>query len=158
MSYPGPIIPEVFGTQDKKDDDGQVIDSLLIETDAPPDLKTATQLVDAPETPKIPRPSRLLTGNITLVSTLVSPVMILPADTNRKSVTLSVLSTAASPNALVEYVSVADNNGVLNTTSAWNLRNAAIPVTLYDYTGALWVFPATTITAAIELTWVAVTL
>src|SRR6478736_5476465 len=86
-----------------------------------------------------------------------SPHQVLPADPNRKSVTLAVLSTAAAPNAYNEYVIVSDENGKVSAGSGFNLRGPDNPLIIPDYTGAIWAIPASSITASIELTWLAVT-
>lgn len=145
---------EMFGSQDLKDDDGQVIDSLLIETDAPPDPAKGEMSFDkpAPTLPKIP--TRLLTGYQNFTAT-TDPIMILPADPSRKSVTLTVFSAAAAPTASVEYLSISDESGKLNTTSAMNLRHGKDPIAL-DHSGPIFAKGASTLTAVMELTWVAV--
>jgi hypothetical protein len=148
---------EVFGSQDLKDDDGAVIDSFFIETDAPPNPADAPEPITVVSLPEPPKPSRLLSGNQAFTTAFTSPVQVLPADAKRKSITLSVLSSAASPAALVEYLSVADESGKCGTSAGWNLRHGKDPVTLTAYTGAIWAYAPASLTAAIELTWVAVT-
>jgi hypothetical protein len=148
---------EVFGSQDLKDDDGAVIDSFFVETDAPPNPADAPQPITVLSLPTPPKPGRLLGGNQSFTTAFTSPVLVLPADAKRKSITLSVLSSAASPAALVEYLSIADESGKCGTSAGWNLRHGKDPVTLIDYTGAIWAYAPTTLTAAIELTWVSVT-
>jgi hypothetical protein len=146
---------EVFGSQDLKDDDGAVIDSLLIETNAPPTpVPEPITVVHLPEPPK---PGRLLTGYQSFTAPFATPMQVLPADAKRKSITLSVFSEAASPAAAVEFLSVADESGKVGTSGAWKLRHGKDPVTLDGYTGAVWANASPTITAALELTWVSVT-
>lgn len=82
---------EMFGTQDLKDDDGEVIDSLFIETDAPPDIKQATQPILVKELIEPRKITRLLSGDITIdPSWTVS--MLLPADANRQELKIRVYS------------------------------------------------------------------
>lgn len=141
---------------DTRDDDGTVIDSFLIETDTP-----ATPVTEPiSPAPLITPPSwgRLLTGSFVVTTALLAPWMVLPADTRRKSVTLSALSLAASPTAYAEYVQLSDENGkVLGMSGGYNLRHGKDPLVLMGYTGPLYVFPAATITAGIEISWIAVT-
>jgi hypothetical protein len=148
---------EIFGSQDLKDDDGAVIDSFFLETDAPPNPADAPQPITVVSLPEPPKPGRLLSGTQSFTTSFVSPVLVLPADAKRKSITLSVFSTAASPAAQTEYLSVADESGKCGTSAGWTLRHGKDPVTLIDYTGAIWAFAPSSLTAAIELTWVSVT-
>lgn len=157
-----PFMP--FESANNADDDGQVIDSFLIETDTPPNILDAlnelnTGLRERLQEPKIT--SRMLAGNMSFgigANYFTAPTMILPADANRSSLTLSVFSSAASPSALVEYLSMADENGKCLTSAAMNLRHGRNdPVSLAGYTGAVYVQLAPSATAAMEITWVAVT-
>jgi hypothetical protein len=149
---------EIFGSQNLSDDDGPVIDSLFIETDSPPDMKAATEPIPATSQKQPISCGRLLTGSLSMtLAVFTSPTQILPADPNRKSLVLTAFSSAASPTALVEYIEISDENGKVAGSSGFNLRPGKDPITLTDYTGALWAMPASTITAAIELSWVAVT-
>jgi hypothetical protein len=147
---------QIFGSQDLKDDDGNVIDSFFIETDAPPNLADAPQpiTVVAPTEPVVA--TRLLTGTIQLTATM-DPVQILPADTNRKSVSVQIYTTAASSTAVGEYVTLADENGKCRTSGAWTLRSGKDPYTIIDHTGPIFVQAASTVSANMELTWWAVT-
>lgn len=149
---------EIFASQNLTDDDGPVIDSFFIETDAPPDMKAATEPIPATTHVQPVTCGRLLTGSTSMtLGVFTSPYLFLPADANRKSVVLTAFSSAAAPTALVEYIQISDENGKVLGTAGFNLRPGKDPVTLSDYTGALWAMPASTITAAIELSWVAVT-
>lgn len=149
---------EPFESQDKHDDDGQVIDSFLIETDAPPDLRQAEMVV--PIAPLITvRPiTRILSGYRNLHNGFTVE-MILPADADRLSLTLAAFSTNATPTAASEYISIADENGKVLTSSAYLLRHGRDPLVLTGHTGPLYavagsgVLPAT----PIELTWMAIT-
>lgn len=154
MSSPVPM----FGTQNLKDDDGPVIDSFFIETDNPPNMETALEPVPAPPKENPPRPDRLLTGTFTVSQGgFTSPVMVLPADANRKSLTLAAMSAAATA-TFTDFVLISDENGIAgNPTGAFRLRPIQGAVFMDGYTGAIWAFPGASITATIELTWVAVT-
>lgn len=93
MSYPGPIIPPVFSTENLKDDDGAVIDSFFIETDAPPVLKDATQTIDKSVTPPIKPLSKVLTKHQLIDPQWgQSPVQLLPGDARRQGVGIRVYS------------------------------------------------------------------
>jgi hypothetical protein len=104
-----PSLP--FETQDKNDDDGAVIDSFLVETDSPPDIREAikeltTGLQEALKTP-VP-PGRLLTGTMTFLggaNAFLTPTMILPADPRRKSLTISLTSLAPTSGKLTQLIS-----------------------------------------------------
>ncbi len=56
-----------------------------------------------------------------------------------------------------EYVLISDENGRFIGSSPFNLRPGKDPVTLNNYTGAIWAYVPSTITETIELTWIAVT-
>jgi hypothetical protein len=154
MSYPY----EIFGSQDTKDDDGQVIDNFFIETDAPPKLDLAVEPIPASPKENPVKMGRLLTGSVSMtLAVFTSPTQILPADPNRKSLVVSAFSSAASPNAYVECVEISDENGKVSGTAGFNLRPIQGAVVINDYTGAIWAMPGYGITAPIELTWIAVT-
>jgi hypothetical protein len=147
-----------FESQNKTDDDGPVIDSYFIETDAPPNLRDALEPIPANPTANPIPTGRLLTGSISMdAARFTMPTMVLPADAKRKSITITTFSTAASPTAQVEYVLMSDENGSFGFSSRFTLRHGKDPLVLDGYTGAVWVMPATTVTAAIEVSWVAVT-
>lgn len=155
MSSPFPM----FGSQDLKDDDGQVIDSFLKETDAPPDLTLATEPIPKPALKQPVPKDRLLSGTLTLQSganAYPSPIMLFPADEYRESVIVSVFSTAALPNATTEGVTVADELGKCNSALAFTIRPGKDPYTLINYNGALFVQALSGITASIEVTWCAI--
>jgi hypothetical protein len=243
---------DIFGSQKSNDDDGQVIDSFFIETDAPPDLTFATEPI--PPTSKIEpvKCGRLLTGSLSMTTAVfTSPTLILPADANRKQVSLSVstdgpVNTASQSSATgtvvsgtaylksvtlastdgvtsgvgkleirdgaagpvlltlrvaqdvttewtsgdsdgikfttgihgtlsgtgpgnlvtwvystttdsADYVLISDENGKVLGNSGFNLRPGKDPINLQDYTGAIYAMPASGISGAIELSWIAVT-
>jgi hypothetical protein len=134
MSYPGPIIPEVFGTQDKHDDDAQVIDSFFIETDVPPDLKPAAQTIDAPDVEVIKPCTRFLTGELNVDPTW-GPTMVLPADAKRKGMEIKVFS----PNAtLTDGVRVASEIGGLGMAGKV-FHGQSMSNALDNHTGAVWI-------------------
>jgi hypothetical protein len=157
-----PMMP--FESANKTDDDGQVIDSFFIETDTPPNILNALKELNSGlrEALKAPRiTSRMLAGNMSFgigLNYFAAPTMILPSDANRTSITLSVFSNAGTPGALVEYLSLADDGGKCLTSAAMNLRHGRNdPVSLSGYTGPIFVQLSPAATAAMEITWLAVT-
>lgn len=129
MSNPYPI----FGSQDFKDDDGQVIDSLLIETDAPPDKREAIEPVQLPVLPEPKKTTRLLTSDTTLDPTW-DPYMILPADPKRQSITVRVYSPTAVATDGVRFAS--EKSEVL---TAGKILHGSDTSVFSNHTGALWV-------------------
>lgn len=122
---------EPLGSQDKKDDDGPVIDSFFIETDAPPDLTQALQpiLVKALEEPK--RITRLISQSWTIGATW-DPFLVLPADPNRKNLNIHVYSPTA---VATDGVRFSDERGTV-TTGGRILHGGDTSFTAH--TGAVW--------------------
>ena len=131
MSHPYPV----FGTQDLTDDDAAVIDSYTIETDAPPDMKSAEQPIPkTPETPIAVTTVLKPCGELVLKPGF-DPVMLMPADNCRKHAYIRVVSPT-----------VVTTDGLRFGDTAQNARNGARLIhgnapTIDDYTGALWVYP-----------------
>lgn len=153
MSSPVPM----FGTQNTKDDDGPVIDSLFLEVNAPPNPADAIEPIPQPELPA-PKPvTRLVTGTYTfdVAGIANAPWMLLPPDANRKSLELSAYNTVGT--GATEYLSLADESGKCNTSSAFTIRPHRTPFTIDAHTGAVWVQTGPGITGSITLTWIAVT-
>jgi hypothetical protein len=161
MSHPFPV----FGSQDLKDDDGQVIDSLLIETDTPPDIKTATEPIPATPTHPPIRTTRLISGTMTLDTNIVEPVLLLTEDSGRQQFRMDVFSNSATPSATTEYVMVADEKGKLQLPVDGSVMPGGLmrrvrhgkDFPLDVHTGAIWVRPNPGITGTIEITWAATT-
>ena len=152
MSAPVPM----FGTQDLKDDDGAVIDSLLIETDAPPNLAEATDTITITAPQEIRPITRLITGYQVMASTFSQPMMIAPGDPNRQEMSIRVTSLAASP-TVEDYVLMADESNKVQTATTSSgisarMRNGN-EYNLSDHTGPVWIMPNSAITANIEVTW-----
>lgn len=154
MSSPVPI----FGSQNVHDDDGQVIDSFLIETDAPPDLSQAIEPIPVPVKEPIKRPTRILSGTEILTQTS-TPFMLLPPDSNRLHIRLDVFSYATTPGQK-DYAIAGDENGkVANanmTQGPFRIRHGK-GYTIDDHTGALWITPGPIVADNIEVTWSVVT-
>jgi hypothetical protein len=131
VSQPYPV----FGSQNLKDDDARVIDDYLIETDAPPDMTKAEQPIDAtPATPIAVTTVLKPCSELVLLPTF-DPVLLMPADRNRKHAYIRVVSPT----------SVA-TDGIRFGDTPQNARNGARLVhgnapTIDDYTGAIWAYP-----------------
>ena len=140
---------------DTKDDDGQVIDSLVQEVDAP-----ATPVTEAIDQSPLLAPikyGRLLTGAVVLNSTdYVTPTMVLPPDENRIHLRIDGYSLAAAP-AAKDYASFSDENGKAQSVSGGTRLRHGKGYTLDDYTGALWVMPDPITSDNFEITWEAIT-
>ena len=95
MSYPGPIIPPVFGTENLHDDDADVISSYDIEVDSPPDLAKATDVIPTPAVADPVKLTRIITREYYMDITNFPaniPVLLLQPDPNRISLTVRVFS------------------------------------------------------------------
>lgn len=96
-----------LNTGDTADDDGQVIDSLLEETNAPP-----TPLIEPirePEPVPAKVPGRMLTGNTTIDPSWSGATLLLPSDINRTRLHIRAHGTAVDA-----YVRVAGDPGELS--------------------------------------------
>lgn len=139
-----PFVP--LNTGDVNDDDPQVLDSLFIETDAPP--IPVVQPVPAAQPVPQDTPNRLLTGTQLIDPAWTTPTQLLPADLNRKHLILTVISPSASA---TDYVKITgDPNADAGPTFS-----AAPPMCLDDYTGPL--YARATGAAVVRVTWQAVT-
>lgn len=134
MSHP----VEIFGTQDLKDDDAAVIDSYLIETDAPPDMTPARQPIDntAQRIPIVVTGRLVPCGEQVLTPTM-DPVLIMPADDNRKHAYIRVYSPTA---VATDGIRFGDSNNTVRNGA--RILHGAAP-TIDDYTGAIYVWPQT---------------
>lgn len=108
MSHP----TEPFETQNVHDDDGPVIDSLFIETDAPPDLKELNEPIIV-RALRDPAPiTRIFSGEMTLDSTWAAQ-KILNADNKRKKLLVRVYSPTSTA---TDGVRIADDLGMLSVS------------------------------------------
>lgn len=158
MSNPYPI----FGTQDVHDDDGQVIDSLFIETDAPPNIKDAVEPILIPVPVEPARPTRLL-GGTEILDPGKSPYRLLPADADRLQLHLEVTLTSFGTATFNDYAVLGDDvgpvasaqSGLLTTQGCIRLR----PGKSYEMdqlTGPVYIAPGNA-TSQLEVVWRAVT-
>ena len=160
MSHPY----EIFGSQNVHDDDGPVIDSFLIETDAPP--KPEPEPIPATPDDKPIRTTRILSGFALYDITQVEPFQLLPPDANRQQFEMRVTSQAGTP-TLADYILWSDEKGKLQLPADGSLPNTgqygrvhttpAPPLTLDVHTGAIWVRINPLQTAIMEISWWATT-
>lgn len=148
---------EPFGSQNLKDDDGAVIDSLFLETDAPPDPASVPEPITIPALPAVRPTTRLITGYQVMSSAIQQPIPIAPADAERLELTIKVTSTAVSP-TLEDYILLSDESskcvfGTGQSGIASRFRQNTEPYTLCAHTGPVWIMPNPSISAAIEVTW-----
>jgi len=127
-----------FETQNVHDDDGQVIDSLFVETDAPPDLKPAADVVPSPAVDQPKKTTRLLTSSL-LLQPSWGPQQILPADANRKALAVNVWSPTT---VATDGVRVHSDLGDLNTGGIVLHNQTPTSAMLDAHTGPLYVTPA----------------
>lgn len=118
MSYPGPITPKPFETENLHDDDGDIIGSYDIEIEAPPNLADATQPIPSSKVKQPTTFTRVLTRSMT-VQPGWTPVMLYPSDPNRKNMTIRVTSlgtdgTGTTPFATDGVRVAADLGDILN--------------------------------------------
>lgn len=151
MSDPG-YAPRLAG--DWHDDDGTVIDSLIELSQTPADETAADVVTPSHAGYEPPRkPNRLVTGYLTVSQSLV-PVMLLPADTDRTSLTVLVTGGAAS-----DAVYLADDPSDLAYFggSGSSVRVAAgVSIGMSGYYGPLYMVPGT-VAGTINVSWWAVT-
>lgn len=157
MSHP----VEIFGTQDTHDDDGQVIDSLFLETDSPPDIKFAQEPIPKPALDEPTPTTRLISGYTSFPQSAGLPMQMLPADANRKSLTIRIVSQAATPN-YNDVVFLADELGKLSylsgaATNAMPMLNGH-QISLDDHTGPVFIAPGPSLQGVIMVMWTAVTI
>lgn len=127
-----------FESQNVQDDDGQVIDSFLIETDAPPNLEDALEPIVIPAQVEVPRTTRIFSKEM-VFQPAWDATLLLPADHNRKSLNIYVYSTAATP-VVTDGVRLCDEKGSMLTTAGKLLHGGNID--LIGHTGALYAIPA----------------
>lgn len=155
-----PDTPDGLYVGDYKDDDGQVIDSFFIETDAPaePQVEAIRQ---RPLADSI-KPTRMLNDTVVL-KVGDAPYMLLPADANRKSLTMLMTTPSGSATAS-DYVNIADNVGNVSlaqqagtTSGVTRMRAWATDHTLVGHTGPVWISGGNGQTLPLEVTVAVVT-
>jgi hypothetical protein len=155
-----PDTPDGLYVGDYKDDDANVIDSFFIETDTP----ATPQLEAIDQTPlkAAVKPTRLL-GDTRIINVGDQPFMLIPPDTNRKSLKMLMTTPSGSATA-TDYVNFADNVGNVSLalqngtpSGVTRMRAWAVDHTLDGHTGAVWVSGSLNQTLPLEITWTAVT-
>lgn len=155
MSSPFPM----FGSQDLTDDDGAVIDSFLIETDAPPKPEPEPIPILGKPTPTYPL--RLVTGFQIVDSNITEPFPLFVPDTYRQFCKIRITSLNVTPD-LNQYVLLASEKSYVQGVTArsgWAYRARNLhDLALDGYTGAIWVVGNALIaTEGIEVSWILTT-
>lgn len=149
-SYEFPDAPEIAG--DVRDDDAAVINSLVeshAEPPTPAEMPLKAPLDRTIDPPKI---TRMISNTINIDKTWPVPTLLLPADPNRKSLTIRVASTTTT-----DVVYLADEqNKAQNASTSFVLAPATTTVDLSAHTGAVWIY-APLLAATALVTAVAVT-
>jgi hypothetical protein len=130
MSHPYPM----FGSQDLNDDDAAVIDSYLVETDAPPDMKPAEQSIPANAGTPIAVTTKFIAREQILTPTM-DPVQLLPADANRKNLYIRIYSPTSQAGDAVRIGQTA-SEAIMGA----RLLQGDAPV-IGEHTGAVYAYP-----------------
>jgi len=151
-----PVAPDVLNpaplgplSGDWHDDDAQVYEDDFVHADQTPQDHAGIPHTVA----ELPVTTRLLSRNATVGTVngaLVDPIMLFPADPNRKS--LTIMSLAA---ALAGYRLASSKSGCFNGENFFTPAGAMLVFSLDDHTGALWAY--STDANAVSLTVAAVT-
>lgn len=123
------------------DDDPQVLDSLVQQEANPP-----TPVVEPIVTPSLPEPripTRLLSVRQLVDPTWAAPTMVLPADTERKYLTVSVTSPAGTTTDGVAVVSE-----VKGSVATLGILTHGRTLALDGHTGPVWVLASSVSAAA----------
>ena len=104
--------PQPFETQDVRDDDAQVLDSLFIETDAPPDLSTVNMPILVKQLKDPPRTTRMLSKELVVDPAWVNPVQLWVPDANRKYLIIRVESPTG---VATDGIRISDDMGTVKT-------------------------------------------
>lgn len=136
---------------DTHDDDPVVLDSLVQQETEPPDVGEAISAALAPDYTPAVRPSRVITGTLTMLNTWLQPTCILQEDLNRKSITISVTTEDAT-----DYINLADTAGLLSTDTVGRIYETTVQEILHGHTGPVWVTAAFA-SHGVEVSWWAVT-
>lgn len=131
MSHP----VEMFGTQNLKDDDGAVIDSFFVETDAPPDMTAATEPIEATPYTPIVVTTKILSQNFLWYPGFSAPYMLLPSDENRRQFHMRVTSPTAVATDGIRW-----GSDISTVKSAGILFHGQTSGAVDNHTGAIWVW------------------
>lgn len=159
MSQPAyPYLPAPLSTQDFTDDDPQVLDSLVQETNAPADLSGGIVPTTLPPAYK-PKNSTKVFGTFVSLSGGAPPQRLLGEDVDRGTCKVKVYSSA-SPITFNDYVIVTDDLGNLAYEAGVISSRQSLAIVAHHgetldfdgHTGQLWVIPGNGITATITVT------
>lgn len=146
-----------FESQNLKDDDGPVLDSLFIETDTPPDLKALQDPIIVKQLKDPPVITRIVSGELTIDPAKDwGPQQIIVSDARRKYLFMRV----ESPTAIAtDGFRVSDDQGTVKK-SGIVLHGKTIQMD--PHTGTVYVYPASTsqsgiASAPVSISWWAVT-
>lgn len=128
-------LTHLFETQNVHDDDGQVIDSLFIEVDNPPDMKPATQPIYPSMKEERKRTTRILAFNQIFVPTMTS-ILMFPEDANRIGLTVQVYSLTAVAG---DGIQIASDPGLLNGSPVLYHANPRLTDAFMEHTGPLYI-------------------
>jgi hypothetical protein len=145
IENPAPLGPL---SGDWKDDDSAVYEADFVAADHGPEKTVGIK----PSVEKIKIATRLIVRNVTVGTVngaLVDPILLLPADVNRKSLQLQAYSAAATT-----YI-IGDSKSDCYNGVALNGGPGVVILTLTDHTGAVWLY--STDVASVDVTAVAVT-
>lgn len=134
MSNPVPM----FGTQNLKDDDAQVIDDYLIETDSPPDMKAAEQPIPPTPDTGMTRLTKILTTELVWRTGWSEPQLLLASDENRLQFHMRVISPSSSTTDGIRWASKKDEARTGGRLLAGQTSGA-----VDSHTGAIWVWGET---------------
>lgn len=143
-------------TGDINDDDADVIKRLTMENAEPPNAQEKPQELGTriPASERPPRPTRFLTGTMTIGTGNTDPVQILWTDTARMTLLVNVYSATATDS--IKVMDEAAKNGSANSTQmSASLPPAGSPYNFSGHTGPLYI--AAEAGTAVRVSWVAVT-
>jgi hypothetical protein len=153
----GPIAeaePErpTLASEDPASRDPEIINSQIQDNAEPPTPEQLPhQLLNRKVEP--PKITRLMTGVINMIAgTSAFPVMLLPSDAKRTRLTIRVQS--ATP---ADYVLVADDAGKVQSQMSAAPCYQAVPMTLDDHTGPIWIALPTVFVGPMVVSFYAVT-
>lgn len=149
---------EIVGTTpitlsgDQISDDALALDSLVEQVAEPP--APGQTMGTTPTEPPKPE-TTLITGTYTVpAGTVVEPILMLPADRHRHTVTLSIYSSAA----LSGVVLIGGDKGRMYFSSSAFIMLPYQPLTLEGYTGPVYIVNTIAEATDITVSFVAVTL
>jgi hypothetical protein len=139
--------PELAG--DWKDDDAQVIDDLVAQSPNPTEGELDTVVVNKEQFVKRPTPTQNVSGTFVFdANSTGSIIRALPYQPTRRMLYIAVIGATST-----EYVSLADDQGKLNSSAALRIYPSR-DLTDTESTGPIWMSAITAST--LTVTWWAV--